>query len=234
MFNKSTIELLTQVNAITNSVILKYPQTVAISDSRDIQVVFDISEVDADVFSDIGLKDSLSDFLNAVKLFSDERDIDVDGNKIQISSGKQSMTYITDNIVLMDAYDITPEQMEKTVNAPSVCSFDLDDSDMKQLKSASNVFKDLSEVVIKSQDDDVDVFLAATNKFNQHSNTFTVSKPSDTTKEFEIKLPVENFKLLPVSNYTVDVKYNSAKDTYRVILTNKSLSSFKIMLAVKA
>lgn len=234
MFNKPFIDVLTQINGITNSIILKYPHTVAVSESQDMMIFLDVSSVDAEEFPEIGLKDSLSDLLSLFKLFPEDRDIVIDGNTISVSSGTLASSYITDNTALMDAYDKDPLQFEKTESAPSVSSFDLDEDDIRNLKSAAGVFKDLSEVIFTSQDDDMKVSLGATNKFNQHSNTFSVMKPSQSSKEFEIKIPVDNFKMLPVSNYTVDVKYNSARDSYRILMRSKTLEGFKILMTVKA
>lgn len=233
MFNNNVINVLTQINGITNSVILKYPQTVAVSESQDMMCLVDISKIEESEFPEIGLKDSLADFLNLFKLFPEERTTSVDGNTISISSGDVQSAYIMDNIALMDAYNKNPEQFAKTEAVPSVASFDLNIDDIKNIKSATGVFKDLSEVIFHSQDGDMTVSLGATNKFNAKSNTFSVRKNAQTSKEFEIKIPVENFKMLPVSDYTVEVKYNSARDSYRILMINKSLDGFKVLMSVK-
>ena len=233
MFNKKVTDVLSQINGVTNSVILKYPHTVAVSESQDMMMLVDISALDGDQFPDIGLKDSLADFLNLFKLFPDDRSVSIEGNTIDITAGGVSSSYIMDNIALMDAYNKPADQFAKTASVPSVATFDLTVDDIKNLKSATGVFKDLSEVLFVSQDGDMKVSLGATNKFNAKSNTFSVTKAAQTSKEFEIKIPVENFKMLPVSEYTVDVKYNSARDSYRIIMTNKSLEGFQVLMSVK-
>lgn len=233
MFNKNVIDVLQQVNGVTNSVILKYPQTVAVSESQDLMLLVDISKLDSDAFPEIGLKDSLSDFLSLFKLFPEDRSVAIEGNTIDVASGTMSSSYIMDNIALMDAYNKQPDQFDKTEAVPSVATFDLGLDDIKNLKSATGVFKDLSEVIFKSQDGDMKISLGATNKFNAKSNTFSVTKQANTSKEFDIKIPVENFKMLPASEYSVDVKYNSSRDSYRILMTNKSLEGFKVLMSVK-
>jgi hypothetical protein len=195
--------------------------------------LFDISALDSDSFEPVGLKDSLSDFLGLFKLFPEDRTVSIEGNTVNVSCAGTSSTYIMDNIALMDAYDKSAEQFEKTEQVPSVATFDLSTGDIKNIKSATGVFKDLSEVLFTSKDGDVQVSLGATNKFNAKSNTFSVTRQANTTKEFEIKIPVENFKMLPVSDYLVEVKYNSARDSYRILLKNKSLDGFKVIMSVK-
>jgi hypothetical protein len=233
MFNSKITEVLTQINGVTNSIILKYPQTVAVSETQDMMILLDLSSLDSDEFPDIGLKDSLGEFLNLFKLFGDDREVQIQGSTIDVTSGDISSSYIVDNIALMDAYNKPPEQFAKTEEVPNVASFDLTVSDIKNLKSATGVFKELSEVIFKSQDGDMILSLGATNKFNAKSNTFSVSKTAQTSKEFEIKIPVENFKMLPISDYLVEVKYNSQRDSYRLLLTNQSLEGCKILMSVK-
>jgi|GEM_PF-2345512 hypothetical protein len=233
MFNKNVTDVLTQLNGITNSVILKYPQTIAVSESQDVLVLVDISALDSERFPEIGLKDNLNDFLSLFKLFPEDRKVTIDGNNINITSGSISSTYIVDNVALMDAYNKSHEQFSKTEEAPSVANFDLSVDDIKNLKSATGIFKDLSEVIFTSQDGDMKLSLGATNKFNAKSNTYSVTKTANTTKEFQIKIPVDNFKMLPVSDYRVEVKYNSTRDSYRILLVNKSLEGFKLLLSVK-
>lgn len=233
MFNKNVIDVLSQINGVTNSVILKYPQTVAVSESQDMMLLVDISKLDSDSFPDIGLKDSLSDCLNLLKLFPEDRSVEIEGNTINVSAGSNASCYITDNIALMDAYNKPAEQFSKTEEVPSVATFELTVEDIKNIKSATGVFKDLSEVLFTSRDGDMKVSLGATNKFNAKSNTYSVTKGAKTSKEFEIKIPVDNFKMLPVSDYQIDIKYNSARDSYRILMTNKSLDGFKVLMSVK-
>ena len=233
MFNNNVIDVLTQINGMTNSVILKYPQTVAVSESQDMMLLVDLPSLDGDEFSEVGLKDSLSDFINLFKMFPDDRSVEIDGNTINVSADDMISSYIMDNIALMDAYNKNPDQFSKTEEVPGVSTFDMSVDDIKNLKSATGVFKDLSEIILTSQDGDMKVSLGATNKFNAKSNTFSVTKSADTSKEFEVKIPVENFKMIPVSDYTVEVKYNSSRDSYRILLNNKSLDGFKVLMSVK-
>jgi len=233
MFNNKVIDVLTQINGVTNSVILKYPQTVAVSESQDMMINVDFTNIDSDEFPNLGLKDSLGDLLSLFKLFGDDREVVFNENTIEITSGANTSSYITDSLALMDAYDKDPAQFTKTEEVPSVATFDLNVDDIKNIKSATGVFKDLSEVIFTSQDGDVTVSLGSTNKFNAKSNTYSVRKPASTSKEFEIKIPVDNFKALPQSEYTVEVKYNSSRDSYRILMLNKSIDGFKILMSVK-
>ena len=234
MFNPKVLEVLQQINAVTNSVILDYPVTVAVAETGDIQIHFDVSEVDDDEFPTLGLMDSLSEFLQLFKLFPEDRTVNVQDNVLNVKSGRQSSTFISSNLVLMDAYKRDAVQFSRTEEVPSVAVFELNSDDMKQIKSATSVFRDLTEVIITSKDGDIDISLGATNRFGARSNTYSVTKDAETSKEFEIKIPVENFKVLPNSEYEVQVKFNSKMNSFRILMLNKTLTGLKIMLSVKA
>ena len=230
--NKELTNTLSQLNSITNTVILKYPITVAASEAKDIYVHLDVSQLDFNTFPDIGLNNNLNNYLNLFKLFDDNRTVTYSKDTIEISSGEITSSYITDNVALMEAYDISPDQFQKTEEVPTVCGIDLTVDDIKKLKAATGVFKDLSEIIIKCQDSEVSMSLGATNKFNARDNSYKIKKDSKSSKDFEIKIPVENFKKIPESEYTFEVKYNEARDAYRILMKNKSLSGLKLIMSV--
>lgn len=231
--NKQLIKVLEELNKITDSVILKYPITTAISEAADIRVILDVSKIEDKPFPEIGLSKNLSNYLSLYKLFGEDREVTYEGDVIKISSGDITSSYITDSTVLMDSYNIDIDQFSKTEAVPSVVEFDLLVEDIKKINSASSVFKDLNEVIIASIDGDVSVYLGATGKFNARNNNFKINKRVKSTKDFEVKIPVENFKRIPESEFKVSLKYNSAKDSYRVLLSSNTLEGFKIILSTK-
>ena len=68
--NKQLVDTLSQLNTITNTLILKHPITVAASEAKDIYVYLDVSEIDVNTFPNIGLNNNLSNYLNLFKLFA--------------------------------------------------------------------------------------------------------------------------------------------------------------------
>lgn len=233
IFSNNILEMLSKVNSVTNSAILRYPKTVVVSESNDIMIGMDLSKLGSDEFPEIGLNGCLGEFISVFKLFKEDRQVDVQGNTINISDDNIKSSYITSSIQLMEQFDKSPEQIEKTKSIPGVATFDITSDDMKKIKDASGVFKDLSELLITSRDGGVNLSLASTNKFNARSNTFSIAKDAQTSKEFEIKLPIENIKMIPATDYECTVVYNSAKDAYRILLISKQIEGFEMLLSVK-
>lgn len=232
MFNTDLVNVLKELNNFSDSVILRYPETVIVSESQDIMACLDIKAIDDDEFREIGIKNSLGDFLNLLKMFPEDRAVNISDTDIEISSGDMSSVFIHDNIALMSAEDKNSTQFSKTEEVPSVAEFALDVEDIKKIKNATGVFKDLTEVLVSGSDDKITVSLAATNRFNARSNSFSITKNISTAKEFSVKIPIDNFKMLPVSEYDFHVKYNSSKNAYRLYLKNKSIP-LNIIMSVK-
>ena len=86
--NKQLVQTLSQLNNITNTIILKHPITTASSEAKDIYVYLDVSQIDSKPFPDIGLNDNLNNYLNLFKLFDDERDVTYNNDTIEIVSNK--------------------------------------------------------------------------------------------------------------------------------------------------
>lgn len=231
MLNSSVQKVLKELNKITNSAIIKYPKTVLISDSQDIMLDVDISKLDSEQFPNIHLMNNLGEFIKFLELF-DNPEIDLDEKQIVLKQGTMKSSFIFDNPLLMNHLDKDSKQFDRTMEVPSVAEFSISVDDFKNIGKASGVFKDLTEIIFESKDSDVEVVLGATNRFNAKSDTFSILKPSTSNKDFEVKIPVENFKILPVSNYTVHVKYNSEKDSYRLIMVNEDID-LRILLSTK-
>jgi archaellin len=230
VLNSNAIKILSSINGITNSMIYRYPRTVFNSDVGDILVSVNTAELQEQEFAEFGIN-SIDELLSAVGLFGDDKKIDLENGVITISEGSSSVQYITSNISLLKMYDKDYSIIEKTAQANTVCTFNLGSELIKNLKNASSVFKSLEDVIFQSQDGDLNITLGSLEKYNTSSNTYKTSIASESTKEFKISLPVDNFKKLPEADYVVEVKFNESKNAYRMILSHIELD-MKILLAL--
>jgi len=236
MLNKSTIEVLGQIANISatstsNPCVITYPVTIVSSAANDILVHFDIRATEIGEFEALPIY-NLSEFLSTFKLFSEDRTVKRIDNLINISDGSSSVNYILNSEKACGYVDRTAV-FETTENVPTVCNFILSKDNIKNLRQASGIFKDLDEYLFETSDSGVSVKLVSTNKFNAKSNTYNINILGKTDKQFSIKLPVANLNAIPVSDYSVEVKYNSAKDVYRLILKSTDLENFKILMNLK-
>lgn len=231
--NKSVLQILKEINKITDSVILKYPITIAASESNDIKVMVNLGNLDENAFPDIGLLNSLKSYLSLYDLFTDERKVTYENDTINITDGDLSSSFISSSLLLMDAFNIDSEQFDKVSAAPSILEFTLTIDDINKLNKAAGTFKDLNEIIITSIDSESCISLGAIGKFNAKNNSFKIKKSEKSSKDFTIRIAMDNFERLPVTEYNVKIKYNAAKDSYRLLLESNKIQDFKIILLTK-
>jgi len=231
MLNNNVINALQALNGITNSAILRYPTTVLNNSAGDMLVKLDFSSLDTESFDELGIF-NLSEFISTFKLFNDYK-CSVQNNVINITSGNSSIQYLTTNTAVLENFNKKESVFEGTEKVPSVCDIVLTQDDIKAVKSASAVFKDLEDIIFIAKDGDLEIKLGTSNSFNASSNSFSIRKPnSGCTKDFTVKIPAENFNSVPLSDYNFSVKYNEERDAYRVLLKSTEVD-VSILLAVK-
>jgi len=231
MLNKNTINILQAMNSITNSAILKYPTTILNNSAGDVVVQLNMEALDTESFPEIGVY-NLSEFINTFKLF-DDYTCNISDNIINISNNDSSVQYLTTNTNVLENFNKSEKLFTSTESVTSVSEFTLSVDDIKRIKQAAGIFKDLSDIIIISKDDDIEIKLGNTNNFNAKSNSFGIKKIGvNSTKEFVVKIPAENFNSLPSGEYTFEVKYNEAKDAYRLLMKSNEID-MKVLMAIK-
>ncbi len=231
MLNKNTINVLSAMNSITNSVILKYPTTILNNSAGDVVVKLNLETLDSDPIPEIGIY-NLSEFISTFKLFP-EYECSITDNIITISNENSSLQYLTTNTNVLENFNKKEDLFTNTEKVATVSEFTLTNDDVKTIKQAAGVFKDLTDIIVEAKDGDVIVKLGSANNFNAKSNSFSIKKVGiNSAKEFTIKIPAENFNALPASDYVFEVKYNEAKDAYRLLLTSTEID-MKVLMAIK-
>lgn len=238
MFSTELINFLKSVSKISNSIILRSPETYGKSEVNDISFKFNVKDVgnEKDDFGDteVGLFD-LSGFLNVVCLFgedSDDRDITIEDNCIKISNEESKATYIMTEPQLLTAFDVNPNQIEIVDSKLTVAEFVMHADDIKKIRSASTAFKELEYVEFKGEDC-VEMSLTSSGKFNSTSNSFTIKKACEPSKNFDLMLSLETFTKLPIHDYNVSIKYNEERNDFRILLKSITVQGFKAQVSVK-
>lgn len=234
MFNKNVIEVLKSVSPITDTMVLKYPNTYTRSSDRIFLVKLPISQLDSDQFNDIGFNHSLNDFLNLLNLFGDESNIAQEGDIIYIKSNDIDASFITDDISLIEQFNVDETQIDRTKQCETVASFTLTTSDINALKKASSVLKNSNDLVFDSKDGKIILHVTNINFINNKSNTYSLTKTAVTNKEFKVTMLMADFARLPVADYDVEIKINpnAKNNNYRLLLKSKALENFEIVVCI--
>lgn len=235
MLEKESIQALEGAANITDSIILKYPETVAVSDAQDIMMAIDIKDKSSE-FNPIALYQSFGRFLNVLKMFGDNT-VSIQGNILTVKNN-QGMTanIVVSNPALMSTFDKSTEQFDRTEQTNSVAEFILTADNIKKIRTASSLFGYADSVSFISKDSELKVKVGSEDSMNSSTSSDSLVLDTTTdvlTKEFKVSIPLENFNMLPVATYKVFIKYNSVKNKYRVLMKNQDTEGIRIILAVK-
>lgn len=232
MFNAKFVDFLRTFSKITNGVILEYPVTGGKTDCSDVAFKFDISKFDDNGFDGkIGFVD-LSSFLNVFTLV-DEPEVSFSDGVISASNKDCSVKYFTSAVELISQYSFPVKQFDTAKSKPCVAEIPLSSADIRRIKSASSSFKELNAVCLKGEDNVV-VTLSQVGKFNQSSNSFSITKNVDVKKNFEVSIALETFSKIPVIDYTVKVIYNEEKGKFRLLFVADNIPEFELFVATNA
>ena len=232
MITKETLERISNCTNITNSITIKYPITMAVSDSRDMVMRIDLSDME-EFDRPVSFFNRLSNFLCITKLYDDFK-INVHDNiiTIQDANSKSSTDFIESYAELMTDYNFDEEQFTKTENAVSIQEFELTANEVKKLKTAGGTLQNIEKLIIENQGEELKIKLKSSNIAARVDDCFTIVKDIPSTKQFNISIPFSNFTKLSNQNYKLFVKYNSKNNSYRVLIHNLDNDKIKLLLSV--
>lgn len=232
MITKETLERISNCTNITNSITIKYPITMAVSDSRDMVMRIDLSDME-EFDRPVSFFNRLSNFLCITKLYDDFK-INVHDNiiTIQDANSKSSTDFIESYAELMTDYNFDEEQFTKTENAVSIQEFELTANEVKKLKTAGGTLQNIEKLIIENQGEELKIKLKSSNIAARVDDCFTIVKDIPSTKQFNISIPFSNFTKLSNQSYKFFVKYNSKNNSYRVLIHNLDNDKIKLLLSV--
>lgn len=232
MITKETLERISNCTNITNSITIKYPITMAVSDSRDMVMRIDLSDME-EFDRPVSFFNRLSNFLCITKLYDDFK-INVHDNiiTIQDANSKSSTDFIESYAELMTDYNFDEEQFTKTENAVSIQEFELTANEVKKLKTAGGTLQNIEKLIIENQGEELKIKLKSSNIAARVDDCFTIVKDIPSNKQFNISIPFSNFTKLSNQNYKFFVKYNSKNNSYRVLIHNLDNDKIKLLLSV--
>lgn len=233
MINSQLIDFLKIINKFSDTIIMRYPVTCGISEDKDIVYSFNIENLDKDNFGQDLAIAKLSSFLNMFQLFKPSRKVEIENNLIKVSDIDTSAQYILSNPLVLSQYDAKVEQFDLTEKIPSVLEFELTQEMIKKLKTGASCFNELNTMVIEGSENSSIYLVQTESREKMSSNSIKININKQAEKNFKVGIGNITLSKLPVSDYLVKIKYNEAKDKYRILLESKSIKDFKIILPTK-
>lgn len=221
MLNADTRTLLKNLININNQMIISDVMTGA-DEFKSIIFKANIGKIDI-IPEEFGIFDT-ANFLQAMELL-DEPSItyDKESKSIVAKDGESTLSFLTSDPSSLDVV-VEAERIDTTVAAPSVLVMDFDTDSLQKIKKASGVFKNFDTLWIVNEGGKTEMKLGTQNSFAKSSNSFKINiEPEVNEKEFSIALPIESILKVPQMSYKLHVKYNEARDAYRIVLQNELL-----------
>lgn len=233
MLNRETISFLKVLNRFTNTVCLNYPITVGNSADTDIIFRADLSKLDPSSFEGTLGVFKLDSLLNVFNLF-DAYEIEADNKSITVKDDTTKVHYLLTNPINLGAYNaIKAEQFDRVRAIPSVLEFTLTANDINKLKTAYKSFTELNTVIIEGGDTPQISLVQTESTESMSSNSIKIAINDIASKNFKVGIAINTLANLPAVDYKVMVKYNEAKDKYRLLLDIVDNDILSVILPVK-
>ena len=195
-FSKGTVAILKNYATINTSILIKGGDI--ISTVSPLDTILTRAQVKDSFERDFAIYD-LSKFLGTLSLFK-EPEITIGDNQLQIKQGKQRAKY-----TLAEPAMIKVKNAYKTITLKDVIASLKIKDDLTTIIKASGTMQ-LPDCVFSSDGDKL--YCCLSDSKNPTSDIFEIEVEGTTQKEFELKIKVENIKLLDGVDYTISIPDN--------------------------
>ncbi len=230
--NEKLLQILEVLSKISNSMVVSYP-TMSITNAHAIEAIIDLESLGVEEFDEFGLSD-YSSFKSVQGLVKDAQ-VSMKNGVFTFKKGKEKYTFVTSGIMNLQANTLSDKQItqvQKTVSAPSVLEFKLDTELISKITAAAKSLKQ-EELLLSANSESQELVLTVGNsdKRQVNKNQGTLDIPFEIlTKDFDGILKIGHIEQLPKGEYTIQVKYNKAKDAFRVIAVSDTIDTLMMLI----
>jgi len=218
MLTQNTLTLLKSLIPLNNSMVIS-PKMTGADEFKNVTYLanLDLLEENIPVFGIF----AMDQFTQAMELL-DEPNITYNPKtkRIKAQDNNTDIEYITSDPASLDYAQVDPDVINSTLKADSVLTTEVTKDILQKIKKAYSVFKNFDTLNIIADDDGAKISISNLNTFSKNNNAWSMKIDGEKTGKFNVALPLESIMKIPQADYTLIVKYNSAKDVYRVVLTN--------------
>ena len=226
MFSKDFLNTLSKINNYSDKAVLKYPTTTLASPSLDVIINIDAKALGCEEFEVTGVYE-LSKLINMLSLFENPQIIR-NSNTLEVQTTTESAVFTLCELELLKNYDQSPEIINSLERFEVVSDFDLTKDVLSNFKKASSILSELNALIVRGKNSNTTLNIGFHNRFNSSSNTYKKEFLGTSTKDFDLKLGIENIQKLPQEDYKVKVYYNEEKNAHRIVFI---ANNFKILIS---
>ena len=230
MLNSNTRQVLAQLGAINNSMIITYPVTTVIM-GKNIQAFLDLEKLGETEFDEIGVY-NIGEFNSVINVI-DNPEITNNEGTLTIANGSSSIKYGTTSIDIIESECRGNAALIEKIKAnETVVEFNLGVKDLDKIKKMSGLLKDLSDLEVSSVDGSDDVTLKVTSK-EKSSNNYSITVPGTVSEAINLILVMDNVNKLPASEFKVTI-HKSKKGSLVAVFESVNVDGLNIVISAKA
>lgn len=196
-FTKGTLSVLRNYSAINPSI--QFKEGNVVSTVSPLDTIFTRATVKDTFDGDFAIYD-LSRLLGTLSLFKESPEIEVGSMQLNIKSGRQRAKY-----TLAEPSMIKARNAYRTITLKDIIATLKIRDDINTIIKASGTMQ-LPDCVFSS--DGSKLFCCLTDSKNSTSDIFEIEVEGETSGEFEVKVKMENIKLLDGIEYTIQIPDN--------------------------
>jgi hypothetical protein len=227
MLNKNVLSIVQQVQGISNSAVISYPIMGIRDFDNSVSAQVDLSKFDKDSFEEFALYDKLSEFLNVIDLVENP-EISQNSMVINIGNDNTNITYKTSTLDSVERFRASPDRFDRVKAVAADFTFVLSVDDMKRIRKASGVLKDLDQVSLSSSNGQISVSVDNA----ELGNAYKTKVPGNVVKDNSSSLSIDNFKRLPLGDYEVSL-HDNGKGVQVFFFKSRSIESLEILISQK-
>lgn len=228
MLNSNTRQVLAQLGAINNSMIISHPVTTVIM-GKNIQAFLDVSKLGEEEFNEIGVF-NISEFNSVINVI-DNPTITNDAGTLTISNDKASIKYGTTSIDIIESECRgNPDLLERIKSNTNVTSFSIGVKDLDKIKKMSGLLKDLSDLNITSSDEGVTLKVTSKEK---SSNNYSINLDGEVSENVDMTLVMDVVNKLPASDFNVTI-FKSVKGSLVSVWDSVNVDGLSIVISAKS
>jgi len=233
VLNENTRSVLSQLTEINKICVIDYPVMSFKSESGSVYSFFSTKDMGEKEFNPFGIF-NVQELLQVINL-DEDTETTLDKNVLNIKGSNSVIKYTTTDLgILGDYTKIKPQVLERTKAVQTVVDFELSADNFTKIKKASDVFKNLEDLIITANDTDITVEVGESNTKIKNSNSYKLNLQGESSKDVNVSINVKNLKMIPLGNYQVQIKYNEEKDAYRILMTSKDIDSLEFIIAIQS
>lgn len=215
LLNKNTLQLVSSLRQINESVIFTYPITGMKDTTTGTLVFINMRTLENENFEPFAIS-KIKEFIDLVKIVGEDPEISIDDNGILSIIGKEgfSSKYITSDVGIMESIaGVKLSTLEAITSKEVIAEFVLTQSECEKARKASDLLV-LEDMNFTLQESKNNIAIKCCSKSETNKDfTFNIAEVLSCKLDIKFSLTMSSLKKIPLSDFKCYVRKNEKDDS---------------------